>query len=81
MSNPIELAFEEARRERAQGRPKEAERAYARAAELARLAGNELLLGHALRHMSISPASEARRLKPGSRRRRPWRSTAGAASS
>jgi tetratricopeptide (TPR) repeat protein len=52
VSNPIELALEDARRERTQGRPEEAERAYVRAAELARLAGNELLLGHALRHMS-----------------------------
>jgi len=52
VSNPIELALEQARRERAEGRPEEAERAYARAAELARAGRNELLLGHALRHVS-----------------------------
>jgi tetratricopeptide (TPR) repeat protein len=50
--NPIELALEEARQQRAKGRPDEAERAYVRAAELAQSSGNELLLGHALRHMS-----------------------------
>jgi hypothetical protein len=52
MSKPIELLLEQARRQRAESRPEEAERTYLRAAELARSAGNELLLGHALRHVS-----------------------------
>lgn len=50
--NPIELVLKEARRERAEGRTEEAKLTYARAADLARSQSNELLLAHALRHMS-----------------------------
>jgi hypothetical protein len=46
------MVLAEARRQRAEGHADEAERAYARAAGLARLGGDELLLAHALRHMS-----------------------------
>ena len=52
VKHSIELALEDARRERAEGRPEEAERAYARAAELARSQGDPLALAHALRHLS-----------------------------
>lgn len=52
MSDLIEQALEGARRERTAGRPKQAELAYARAAELARSAGNDQRLAHALRHLS-----------------------------
>lgn len=52
MSDPIPAALERARRVRADGRRDEAERAYARAAELARLCGGDRLLAHALRHLS-----------------------------
>ena len=52
MSNPAERALEDARRHKSEGRRAEAEQAYSRAAELARLSGNENLLAHALRHLS-----------------------------
>lgn len=50
--NPIEVVLKDARRERAEGRTEEAKRTYARAADLARSQSNELLLAHALRHLS-----------------------------
>jgi hypothetical protein len=52
MSNPFELALEDARRHRAEGRIGDAERGYARAAEIARLNADRAGLAHALRHMS-----------------------------
>ena len=52
MTDPIETAIQEARRERALGKAEEAELAYVRAVDLARSAGDEVLLAHALRHVS-----------------------------
>jgi hypothetical protein len=52
MSSPFELALQEARRHRVEGRLGEAERCYARAAELARSDADPAGLAHALRHMS-----------------------------
>ena len=52
MDDAIELALQDARRERDQGRADESERAYSRAAELARSHENPAALAHALRHMS-----------------------------
>jgi hypothetical protein len=52
VDDAIELALDDARRSRAQGRANEAERAYSRAAELARWHKNSAALAHALRHMS-----------------------------
>ena len=52
MTNPFELALEDARRHRAEDRIGDAERGYARAAELARLNADPVGLAHALRHIS-----------------------------
>ena len=52
MDDAIELAFQDARRNRAEGRSEVAEQSYRRAAELARSSGNRAALAHALRHMS-----------------------------
>ena len=52
MSDPIQAALDEARRERAEGQFDNAEKAYANAAQLARSHGDKRLLAHALRHMS-----------------------------
>lgn len=52
MISLIEQALEDARREKAEGRPHDAEVAYSRAMELARSDGDELALAHALRHVS-----------------------------
>jgi hypothetical protein len=52
VDDPIQAALDEARRENTEGRRDNAERAYARAAELARAGGDERLLAHALRHLS-----------------------------
>jgi hypothetical protein len=52
MSNPFELALEEARGNLAEGRIGHAERGYARAAELARSNADPVGLAHALRHSS-----------------------------
>jgi len=52
MKDLIEVALEDARREKAAGRVEKAEGHYRRAAELARACRDERLLAHALRHMS-----------------------------
>ena len=52
MDEAIELALQDARRNRAQGRPDESERAYSRAAELARSHKQPAALAYALRHLS-----------------------------
>jgi tetratricopeptide (TPR) repeat protein len=52
MSNSVESALQDARRERAEGRTSEAEQAYNRAAELARSFEDSAGLAHALRHIS-----------------------------
>lgn len=52
MNDAIERALEDARRDRSQGRADDSERAYARAAEIARSDENAAALAHALRHIS-----------------------------
>lgn len=52
VNEPMKRALEEARRDRTEGRTDEAERAYARVAELARSQDDPLTLAHALRHIS-----------------------------
>lgn len=52
MSNPLERALQDARRHKSEGRSAEAEESYGRAAELARSCADDILLAHALRHLS-----------------------------
>jgi len=52
VSKAIEAALDGARKDRAAGRTGEAEDAYSRAAELARLEDDSAALAHALRHLS-----------------------------
>lgn len=52
MTTSVKLALEQARKERTEGRDREAEAAYLRAAKLARSLGDRLSLAFALRHSS-----------------------------
>ena len=52
MEDPIEVALQDGRSHRKQGRSADAEQAYRRAADLARTNGDDAALAHALRHMS-----------------------------
>jgi len=52
MSDDLEAIFDQARRFRSEGRPREALEGYARAAERARAANDPGRLAHALRHVS-----------------------------